>query len=270
MNAYGTRVHNEHPAMEERRHLWHVQDVTSSESSLTLARGLRPGLGIELMGIVRHVTTRIRFEDEERRPLHWPQGDIHHRNETLFGPGDPWLLLHGARAAGPWTLAARAGASIPLGRTEPNPFELGRQGRPHQHIQFGTGTVDPILGAGIGRRFGGTALTLTTLGRFVVDANEHGYEAGDRYQAALDLHRRFSDRWHAGTGLLLAREQAETWNGRIEEEGNLGRTDLLLGVSLTRISGGAGLTVAVQVPLYSRAQGAQLDYPVIVSLGVTR
>jgi hypothetical protein len=247
-----------------------VQDITSVATGFTAAHGLRRGLGLELTAFYRHADTRIRFEDEQRRPLDWPQGDIHHRNETLNGPGDPWLLLHGARNAGPWTLSARAGASLPLGRTEPNPFALGRQGLPHQHIQFGTGTVDPMLGVGAGRRFGATTLELSALGRFPVATNGHGYQAGARYLVTLESTRKLATHWFAGAGLQLAREDAETWDGRVEEEGNLGRTDVLLALALTRGVGRSGLTLGVQIPLYTHAVGAQLSYPVIVSLGVSR
>ncbi|HET8647853.1 MAG TPA: hypothetical protein VFO85_20310, partial [Vicinamibacteria bacterium] len=264
LGASGTTVHNEHAAMEGDVHLWHVQDITTTESAFTLARGLRPGLGAEVSAFVRHLTARIDFEDEQRRPLRWPQGDIHHRNETLVGAGDPWLLLHGARNAGGWTLSARAGATLPLGRTEPNPFERGRRGLPHQHVQFGTGTVDPLLGLGVGRRMGDTAVALTALGRFTVSTNRHGYRAGDRYQGALEATRRLGARWHAGAALMAVREQPETWWGRLEEEGNLGRTDALVSLALTRRAGAAALTAGVQVPVLTRATGAQLDYPAVV------
>ena len=257
--------------MEENGHFWHVQQVTSIDSAATVATGLRRGLGLELTAFWRHFTTRIRFEDADRRPLVLPQGDIHHRNETLAGIADPWLVLHAARGVGEWTVAGRAGVSLPLGRTEPNPFALGRQGLPHQHVQFGTGTVDPILSAGLGRRIGSSTLTLTTLARLTVASNSHGYQAGNRYQAGLDLHRSLGSGWHGGVGTQVVRDQAETWDGIVEEEGNLGRTDVLLGLSLTRVTQPVGgLTLSVQVPLLTRAHGAQLDYPVIVSLGVAR
>jgi hypothetical protein len=259
-----------HSAVEDEVHLFHVQDLTTAQTSLTLARGLRRGLGVETVGVFRDVVTRIRFEDEQRRPLVWPQGDIHHRNETLTGFGDPWLVLHAARNEGPWTLSARAGASLPAGRTEPNPFELGRQGLPHQHIQFGTGTVDPILGLGAGRRLGSTSVGLTALGHFTVATNDHGYRSGNRYQAVLQSTHRLAARWQGAAAVQLLRETAETWSGRVEEEGNLGRTDVLLALALTRAAGRAGLTVGVQVPLYARATGSQLSYPVIVSMALSR
>lgn len=113
-------------------------------------------------------------------------------------------------------------------------------------------------------------LTLSTLGRFGLATNRHGYQPGHRYQASLQAGRRLSPGWHVSSALQLARENAETWDGRAEEEGNLGRTDVLIGGALTRMAGGAGVTLSVQVPVYTRATGAQLDYPVIVSLSVAR
>jgi hypothetical protein len=218
-----------HSAVEDDVHLFHVQDLTTAQTSLTLARGLRRGLGVEAVGVFRDVVTRIRFEDEQRRPLLWPQGDIHHRNETLTGFGDPWLVLHAARNEGPWTLSARAG-----------------------------------------RRLGSTSVGLTALGHFTVATNDHGYRSGNRYQAVLQSTHRLAARWQGAAAVQLLRETAETWSGRVEEEGNLGRTDVLLALALTRAAGRAGLTVGVQVPLYARATGSQLSYPVIVSVSVSR
>jgi len=91
-----------------------------------------------------------------------------------------------------------------LGRTEENPFELGRRGLPHQHFQFGTGTWDPILGLGAGRRLGSVNLALTGLFRFVVAESSRGYRAGNR---------------------------------------------------------------TLRVPIVTRVNGAQLDYPLLVSIG---
>jgi hypothetical protein len=259
------------PAPSGMSLVWHVQDLTSTELSASVARGLRPGLGVELFGFLRHVTGRIRFEDALRQPLDLSSGSIHHRNETLIAPGDPWLLLHGSRGLGTWTLAARAGVSLPLGRTGEDPFELGRRGLPHQHIQFGTGTVDPILGLAASTRVGATIFSLNTLGRIVVAENGKGYQAGNRWLAAASADGRIRGAWRWSTGLDLAREDAETWDGRVEEEGNLGRTDVLLSIGLGHaLRGAGGLSLTAKVPLVTRATGAQLDYPVLLVLGWSR
>ncbi len=57
----------------------------------------------------------------------------------------------------------------------------------------------------------------------------------------------------------------------IEEEGNLGRTDVLASIGLIRRLGSAGaLAVHLKVPLSTRVRGAQVDYPAIVSIGWVR
>ena len=258
--------------MESGQHYWHVLDVTLSETSVSTAFGLAENLGLELVTPVRTVTTRVRFEDEDRRPFTPAEGDIHHRDETVAGSGDPWLLVHAARPLGEWTVAGRAGVSVPLGGTEPNPFVLGDLGLRHQHVQLGTGTWDPILGAMAGRRLGEYTLTMSALARLAVADNEHGYRAGDRFLASVIADRALFGLWRGSAALELAREDPERWDGQLdEEEGNLGRTDVLVTAALMRPLGGfGGLRLAVSVPVVTRARGAQLDYPLIVSVGLTR
>src|SRR5205823_7992859 len=109
------------------------------------------------------------------------------------------------------------------------------------------------------RRFGPTTLALHVLGRFAFSENGHGYRAGDRYDASLTADRRLARRWRVQAGLHLAREQAERWGGIVEEEGNLGRTDVLASAALAREIGAAGaLTLDLKVPLYTHAVRAQL------------
>jgi hypothetical protein len=247
-------------------------NVTLSETSVVSSVGLARNVGLELVTPFRTATIRVRFEDEDRRPFVPVEGDLHHRNETVAGTGDPWLMLHAARPGAVWTMAARAGMSIPLGRTEPNPFDLGGRGLPHQHIQLGTGTWDPLVGLAAGRRLGSFGVTVTALARRALYENEHGYQAGDRLQGGVIVERPLSASWRASSALDLSREEPERWGRRRdEEEGNLGRTDLLLTLALLRpVSGVGGLRLALSVPLFTRARGAQLDYPLIVSVGLGR
>jgi len=266
-------VHNEHTSTEDGPPLvWHVQDITVADAVFVAEYGLRPGLGLNLTSFYRQVTTRIHFLDAERAPLTLPNGDIHHRDETLNGVGDPWALLVGSRAFGPWSTALRAGVSIPLGRTEENPFERGRQGLPHEHIQFGTGTWNPIFGLSVGRHLGKVSLFGSALARVPLYANTHGYRAGDRFDASAVAERPLGgSAWRIQAGLDLAHEWAERWGGVIEEEGNLGRTDLLASATLVRKVGSAGaFSLQVKVPLVTRANGAQVDYPAIIGVAWSR
>ena len=126
---------------------WHVQDITVADAAVRAEYGLARGLGLSLTSFYRQATTRIHFQDVERQPVFLPEGDIHHRDETLTGPGDAWALVVGSKAAGPWSLAARAGVSIPLGRTEENPFELGRRGPPPSALPVRHRDLEPDVRA---------------------------------------------------------------------------------------------------------------------------
>jgi hypothetical protein len=265
-------VRNEHTAQDlslPGAFYWHVQSITLSQASLTGAVGVWPRVGLETVVPFRHVISRIRFLDSARRPLDRPQGDIHHRNETLAGIEDPWLMVHAGHTRGAWSVAGRLGVTVPLGRTEPDPFALGDLGLPHQHIQFGTGTWDPVVGAAAGRRFGEVAVTLHALARFIVAENAHGYRGGHRYYAEATASRRLAGAWSGRLGVIAAREQPERWDGRVRaDEGNIGRTDLLLAAGVARGMGRAGsISLTVKVPVLTRSEGSQVDYPIIVSLG---
>jgi hypothetical protein len=148
---------------------------------------------------------------------------------------------------------------------------LGRRGVPHEHIQFGTGTWDPLVGAAMATRAGSVHLQASAWARVVLLTNAHGYRAGDRFTLLTSAARPVAPAWTASAGLQLARENAERWDGRVENEGNLGRTDLmaLAGISRSLLRGGtAGVTVLL--PLLTEAHGAQVSYPLIVSLNRSR
>ena len=73
--------------------------------------------------------------------------DNHHRNETYIGFTDADLFL-GYRTQGLLKendfLMGRVGTTMPLGKTEEDPWKLDDAGLEHLHIQFGTGTFNPI------------------------------------------------------------------------------------------------------------------------------
>jgi|SRR5882672_200594 len=266
----GTKFHIEHIADDEPENpqpYWHVQNLIVSELEITAARGLGANLGIDAFLPIRLVRDRVRYLDLSRQPYVPPNPGLHHRNETLSGLADPQVGLDYGRHWAPWTLAARLGLSIPVGRTEANPFELGRLGKWHQHIQFGTGTWDPLLGLALGRAAGPIDLQLTGVARLPVSENEHGYRAGRRYGLFLNGSPALPNQWSANAGLKLAREEPEKWSGRIEKEGNLGRTDLFLSLGGgRRIASFGSLAVGVEIPLASKSTGHQVRIPVIVSL----
>ncbi len=74
---------------------------------------------------------------------------IHHRDATYQGFSDLDLLLAYSQQGlfqEHDMFTAKFGTTIPVGKTEKDPWILGDMGMEHLHIQFGTGTFNPIAG----------------------------------------------------------------------------------------------------------------------------
>lgn len=125
---------------------------------------------------------RIDYRTLAGDPFDPPYGDIHHRTERLdgFGDGDLGIAFSPAR-----DFLVGAGLTIPLGRTEHDPIELGRRGLRHEHIQFGSGTVDPRLSVQWSRPFGRIQVAASADARVPLYENRHGFKAPATVRWAL-------------------------------------------------------------------------------------
>ena len=253
---------------------WHDVTLYFSELRLHAAYSFTDWLAIDLLWSLRVVVQRFVLEDlATRMPITSPFGvELHHRNETLVGLTDPWLSLRGGQQLGPWSFIFRAGLTFPVGSTVTNPFELAREGRVHEHIQFGAGTFDPFVEVEVRRVIGHFTVSADLLGKATLYQNTNGYRAGNQLAVGL---RTWSDlwtrRWSFMLGLALLNEQAERWNGMEEQEGNLGRTDLVIDTSVSvRLPRNVYLSLAARVPLHTVAAGEQLATPASFELAVTR
>lgn len=253
---------------------WHDLTLFFGELRLHAEYGILSWLSADLLWSLRVVHVGFVLEDAATRmPIAAPFGaDIHHRTETLVGPSDPWLSVRAAKTLGRWAFAFRAGVTLPVGSTVPNPFELAREGKVHEHIQFGTGTVDPLVGVELRRGVGRFSIAGWMLAKSALYENSYHYRAGSQLMAGANASSAlWTQRWWFLLGALVYDEQPERWNGITETEGNLGRTDLLLDTALSyRFADKWTATLSARLPLYSHAVGAQLNTPVIAELGVAR
>ena len=250
----------------------HDQSIALGELRVSAEVGVAEDLGVALLVPLRMVDTSIRYLDGARE-VEIVGDDIHHRNETLVGIADPWLLGHLHRQRGPLSFDLRAGLSVPLGRTEEDPFALGDLGLRHQHVQFGTGTFNPVVGVEVGYDLGALALRAHALTLQVLYENGNGYRAGDRYAAGLAVTSPLGTRaWRFEGGLEAIGETAERWGGVVHmDDGNQGRFDLLAAASVGRsLGGGVEGFLGVKVPVVTHIVGGQLEYPLVVELGVSR
>jgi thiol-disulfide isomerase/thioredoxin len=247
----------------------HDQGIRVGELRLSASLAVGGGFGVELELPLRVFDTDITYRDVFGDAVALTTPNVHHRDETLTGLGDPWLLGVWRRGIGPVVVGVRAGASLPLGGTEPDPFALGDMGLEHEHFQFGTGTLDPIVGADARWRLGRVQLFAWALTKQTFHENGHGYQAGDRYAGGLGGESPVGP-LRLRLGLDAQRETAETWQGvKQAEEGNLGRTDVLISLGARVPVGDVGVDLTVRVPLVQDVEGGQIDMPLLVELGVS-
>jgi thiol-disulfide isomerase/thioredoxin len=249
----------------------HDQDILFSESRLEAELGILDGLAVGAILPLRVVATGITFRERgSGAEVSLAGENIHHRDETLTGLGDPWLVAHAGRALGAWQLDGRLGVTLPLGRTEEDPFRLGDMGLAHQHVKMGTGTVNLVAQLELARAIGRARLSAWALTRQTFTENAKAYRAGDRYAGGLAA-RVGLGRWVVGGGVEAQGETAETWAGvEPTDDGNRGRLDLLVGAeAAVRVGERAVLALSAKVPFHTDVVGGQLSYPVVLGLSLT-
>ncbi|HYO53280.1 hypothetical protein [Archangium sp.] len=246
----------------------HDQRFTVAELRATVEHGLTDALGVEVQFPLRLNSTTVRFTALDGTPLVLDYENIHHRDETLFGLGDPWVMGRYAGRLGGVGLAARVGFTVPLGGTVENPFALGDRGLSHQHVQFGTGTVQPLLGLEASHTWGQWGARAWGQAQLSLVENRFGYRSGHRFAAGLAAEGPVVGALRFLVSADVANEQPERWDGLVQQDGNLGRTDVLAGAGLTYPLGRVRLGLNLRVPVYQYIIGhhGQLSYPGILQL----
>lgn len=177
---------------------------------------------------------------------------LHHRDGTYSGLSDPMLLAnftrHGLFAADDH-FRVGFGTTLPVGETEVDPLKAGANGEKHLHIQFGTGTFDPVLEldyrAPIGRGF--------YLGGFI-SARGPLYENSKTYRAPPEITSGVQGAYVAApwvtltANLTLFLQGFAKWDGVRDENSGLVGTSAVLGADF---HAGQGLRfgVGVRIPI---------------------
>ena len=233
-------------------------------ANVRIAYGWKDWIQPELTIPLRMIDQRPRFEDGVGAVVTDTES-IHHRKETLVDVGD--LELRAAipvlTVPGGLSMTLRAGLTAPTGRVEADPFELGALGEEHQHVFFGSGSVDPLLGVDAAYPVGPVWLTADADARATLYSGRKGYRQGTRATAALGAYWLFDD-WRVGLRPSLYFETASGWEGRAAP--NSGRTTLQAAGSVgwSPVDGPA-LGISVAKPFTLQSHGGQVESPWLAS-----
>lgn len=251
----------------------HHIDQTMVEVGLDASYGVLPWLAAEVRVPLRIVDVRPTYSELDGTPKLLPD-DIHHHDETLVGPGDPWLVGRVASTFGGLVAGARLGVTLPIGTTVPDPYELGRRGEWHEHLQFGTGTVVPIVGGGLSYTIDTVVpvqLGLGALGLFSLYENPNGYRAPSRTfvtsSVAAEL---LGGSVRPTLSLDWSHESEELWHGGTGDEGPTTRSELIAGAALAwRFYAPWTVEAGVRRRVARLTDAASFDYPAIFQLAVS-
>lgn len=231
---------------------------------LAAAYGLRENLQLTLSLPYDVKAMRIRYTTLDGAPFTPPYGDIHHRTETLSGISDASLGLD-------WRIRPRwvagLGVTLPIGRTEPDPIALGRQGKRHEHIQFGSGTYQPRVSLQYTRP-GRVALFGRTEARLSLYENDEGFRAPAILAWSLGPTMRVRA---AGVDVRFEgqHQTVARWSGEIDEGTGFTNGGARLGVSFP--AGPLHLAPSVYRELFSRGlHGETFEQGTTWSLAVSR
>jgi hypothetical protein len=253
----------------------HDQRLYPAELRVSAEYGFTSRFGLELQVPFRVVKTTIEYTTLDGQRYDPLDPGIHHRNETVAGPADPWLLYRVGTSVEKWWLALRSGFSLPIGRTEEDPFELGDHGLRHQHIQLGSGTFDPVGVVEASRKFGDYSFALFAQGQGALYQNRHGFRAPARVYGGGSLGHELVGDLSGTLGIEAFHETSERWHGVERQDGNLGRSELLAAGSLSLTIEETELSLSARAAFFrhivtgTEAPGT-LSSPVTLGLSVAR
>ena len=182
-------------------------------------------------------------------------GYIHHRSETHRGISDLMLL------ATHWkqnlfhegdSLSLSLGTTLPTGKTEEDPFRLGDNGLQHLHIQFGTGTFDPLLELNYRVPVAGRLrLAAYALGRFPVYENSKTYQGPVESTFGVLLGYNLNSRISLHVNGTAYYQNFAYWDGERDINSGLVAMSSLFGMSVKAWEG-ATLGIDLRYPLSQR------------------
>ena len=251
----------------------HDQGITLLRLEPGVTAGLSKGFQVSFHLPVDLKVSTIDYRLEDGSVFDPPYGDVHHRNETLFGLGDARVMARwsGQIPASPLLLGFALGAALPTGKTEEDPFVASSREETHQHLQFGNGTVDPLASILLILTGPDVGLLATANGRFPLYANSKGYRGPRLIDVSVGPTLRLAEPLRAVQLQLTGTFEwasPELWGGLPGENSGMWAVSTRLGLSWN-ITPQLAIQANLMARLYEQSGGAQISRPVTLTLGVS-
>ncbi|MAD50223.1 MAG: hypothetical protein CMC95_02835 [Flavobacteriales bacterium] len=202
--------------------------------------------------------------------------DIHHRTENYSGLSDLRLLIS-HRINSVFTnkdkIDIALGSSLPIGEIEDNPIKAGNEGRKHLHIQFGSGTFDPLLEFHYALSLSDkVSLALFSINKLTFYENKLNYKGSNETTTGLSLGyfltKSISPRI---TYVHFSQSQAQ-WDGENDPNSGLISNNLTANVSV-KLNNGISITPGFRLPLNQKtidSSGDVFEYGYTYTLNVSK
>jgi hypothetical protein len=247
----------------------HNQSLFILRGLFNLSFGLFPNVVLLTNLPVEMKSISIKYTTLDGQPFSPPYGDIHHRNETLFGLSDAGLAVKYYLLNEPGNLLnIQLGTSVPLGKTEEDPYQLTEKGLTHQHLQFGTGTFMPSLG--LEWSFDKLFTWSQYQGSFY--SNNKGYFPGWNIAGGIGYGFNISNKFSLIPQIDTFYQSTSAWHNVVDDSSER----FQIGASLSfiwNIRKNLSLVSQLKVPVYKKAPseaGNEFTEPVILYLGMSQ
>ena len=243
----------------------HIVSLDWTRLEFALKLPLSPTTEMELQIPYDIKDIKARYELPDGTSFDNPIGNLHHRTEKLEGISD--FKLYWNFAWGDWRLGA--GLNLPVGKIEDNPYALGALGLAHQHVQFGTGTCDPLARVSkVFHMMEGVDINVAAGAQVPLVENRKGYRGPPMIDASAGPRLTITD-WlslHAAYSFIL--QGRAFWDG--EPDPNTGYVMQGFHVSLPVRVGGVTIVPGAyrSVDVRTRDEGDAFEVDWIMSLSV--
>lgn len=247
----------------------HHIDQFIFETGLTATIGLADWFELENRWALRVTDVSPTYSELDGTPKSVPN-DIHHHDETLVDPTDGWLVGRFAQRHGDFIGTFQLGMTLPIGRTEEDPYRLGAEGLSHEHLQAGTGTVMPIVGFAVSYTVAPVTMGLSGVGFVSAYENDEGFRAPSRIYASHRVSVSLVDgMFRPFAGIDLAHETEELWQGKPGLEGSNVRTELYGSTGLAfRFFDPWSVDISIRGRVATLTDAPTFEVPVMIGLGL--